>query len=109
MIMPVQYQLRSLVRTVFAVSIIIGLFPPIPTQAQDANRAIAFVQAPEQSAGMCFGNSVEEAFTCAVSQCTANGTLAEDCLPQTSGARIRGARYDKHVDGIRGQRPPTAL
>jgi hypothetical protein len=42
---------------------------------------IAFVQAVEQSHGVCTGETPEKAFACAMKQCIENGTLAEDCIP----------------------------
>ncbi len=101
-IMPVHYHLGNLARAVPWAVAFIGLFLAIPAQAQDANRAVAFVQAPEQSDGMCFGNSPEEAFGCAVKQCTANGTLAEDCLPMKycSPAGWSADIFKQHKEGL---------
>ena len=65
-------------RLIFAVSISCAF--PTALLAQEANQAIAFVQAPEQSFGVCFGNNPDDAFACAVKQCTENGALEEDCI-----------------------------
>ena len=49
-------------------------------QAQEGGRkAIAFVQAPEMSAGQCVGNDTASAIDCAVMQCIEGGGTAEDC------------------------------
>ena len=50
------------------------------TNAQDNNLGIAFVEAPEQSSGTCRASTPQKAFACAIKKCTANSTLAEDCL-----------------------------
>lgn len=41
---------------------------------------IAFVEAPEQSSGMCTGNNPDAAFACAREKCVAGGAEARDCL-----------------------------
>lgn len=49
-------------------------------QAQEGGRkAIAFVQAPEMSAGQCLDKDTASAIDCAVKQCIAGGGTAEDC------------------------------
>lgn len=40
---------------------------------------VAFVQAVEQSTGMCFGTNPDKAFQCARKKCMANGTSRGDC------------------------------
>ncbi|MGI9350307.1 MAG: hypothetical protein ACR2O3_01990 [Rhizobiaceae bacterium] len=41
---------------------------------------VAFVEAPEQSSGMCFADNADYGFACARQKCMANGTLKADCL-----------------------------
>lgn len=48
--------------------------------AAEETRGIAFVEAPEQSSGACLASNPEKAFQCARDKCSANGTLASDCL-----------------------------
>jgi hypothetical protein len=48
--------------------------------AQDGPKGIAFVLAPEQGAGMCFGGTPEKAFDCAKKECVASGAPASECL-----------------------------
>ncbi|KQW30831.1 hypothetical protein ASE36_00565 [Rhizobium sp. Root274] len=48
--------------------------------AQEGGRkAIAFVQAPEMSAGQCVGKDTASAIDCAMKQCIDGGGTAEDC------------------------------
>ena len=102
---PIKHACFHLGRFVFAMVAIAAAavtILPRSVQAQDANQAVAFVQAPEQSDGMCFGNSPEEAFGCAVRQWTANGTLAEDCLPMKycSPAGWSADIFKQHKEGL---------
>ena len=56
---------------------IFGLIASFPAFAGD--KGIAFVQAVEQSTGMCFGSNPDKAFECARKKCTENGTSKSDC------------------------------
>jgi hypothetical protein len=69
--------------------------------AQDGP-GIAFVQAPEQSSGVCVGDSLDQAFACATSQCVAGGAEAQDCL-KTNWCSPAGGSIDffvQHQEGI---------
>ncbi|MEM7291598.1 MAG: hypothetical protein AAF412_14705 [Pseudomonadota bacterium] len=46
----------------------------------DGPKGIAFVEAPEQSSGLCFADNADKGFACAKKECTANGTISSDCL-----------------------------
>lgn len=59
------------------------LLLPLPALAQEGPRGIAFVQAPEQSAGQATGLTPQAAFAEATAHCVAGGALAQDCLPTT--------------------------
>lgn len=50
-----------------------------PTQA-DGPVGIAYVEAPEQAAGICTAGNPDAAFACAKRKCTAGGARAGDCL-----------------------------
>ena len=51
----------------------------IPALAQDGQKGIAFAIAPEQSDGMCIGDSPAKTLDCAREKCVTGGALAEDC------------------------------
>ena len=52
----------------------------LPARAQETV-GIAFVQAPEQSAGTCVGGNMDKAFACAKAECASrDGVSAADCL-----------------------------
>ena len=51
----------------------------IPALAQDGQKGIAFAIAPEQSDGMCIGDSPAKTLDCAREKCVTAGALAEDC------------------------------
>ena len=40
----------------------------------DGPLGVAFVEAPEQSSGVCFADNADKGFACARQKCTANGT-----------------------------------
>ena len=55
-------------------------FAAMPAKAQE-RVGIAFVQAPERSAGTCTGGNMDKAFACAKAECAAQeGVSASDCL-----------------------------
>ena len=63
---------------IFAISIATAL--ALPAHAQDGGRkAIAYVQAPEMSSGLCTEGDTASAIDCAVKQCIDGGGTAEDC------------------------------
>lgn len=51
-----------------------------PSAAQDGPVGIAFVQAPEQSSGVCVAGNPDRAFACARQACVEGGADARDCL-----------------------------
>ena len=61
----------ALVITLTAVSI---------TGAQDGPTGIAFAEVPEQSSGVCPGQSTDKAHACARPKCVEGGASVEDCL-----------------------------
>lgn len=65
---------------IFAIAASLTTLLPGPANAQDGPKGVAFVEAPEQSSGMCFGDNPDEAFDCARKICTSNGTAQSDCL-----------------------------
>lgn len=48
--------------------------------AEDGPVGIAFVQAPEQSGGVCAAGNLDRAFACARQKCVEGGAEARDCL-----------------------------
>ncbi len=48
--------------------------------AQDGPVGIAFVEAPEQSHGMCVADNADRAFDCARQKCAENAIDISDCL-----------------------------
>lgn len=63
---------------------------------------IAFVQAPEQSNGVCTAATAEEGFACAVKKCVAGGARARDCI-KTNWCQPSGWSVDvflQHNEGI---------
>lgn len=59
--------------------VLAALVASVPASAQQGNRGIAFVNAPEQSAGVCSGDNPDRAFACARKKCVEGGAAAEDC------------------------------
>ena len=51
-----------------------------PAAAQDGPKGIAFVEAPEQSGGVCFAGNPDRGFACAREKCVEGGAEARDCL-----------------------------
>jgi hypothetical protein len=51
-----------------------------PASAQDGPVGIAFAEAPEQSSGVCTGQSTDKTLACARTKCVEGGAMAEDCL-----------------------------
>ena len=51
-----------------------------PATAQDGPKGIAFVEAPEQSGGVCFAGNLDRGFACAREKCVEGGAEARDCL-----------------------------
>ena len=51
-----------------------------PAIAQEGPIGIAFAQAPEQSSGVCTGQSTDKTLACAREKCAEGGAMAEDCL-----------------------------
>lgn len=49
------------------------------TAADGGRKAIAYVQAPEMSSGLCAQKDTPSAIDCAMKQCIAGGGTAEDC------------------------------
>lgn len=73
----------------------------LPAAAQDGPKGIAFVQAPEQSGGVCTGATPEEGFACAVAECTAGGAADEDCI-RTNWCQPAGWSVDIFVQHSEG-------
>jgi hypothetical protein len=48
--------------------------------AADGPVGVAFVEAPEQSGGVCTGGNLDRAFACARQKCVEGGAEARDCL-----------------------------
>lgn len=48
--------------------------------AQEGPIGIAFAEAPEQSSGVCTGQSTDKTLACARQKCVEGGALAQDCL-----------------------------
>ena len=66
-------------RFLLPLAIILG-FAAVPASAQSPV-GIAFVQAPEQSAGTCLADNMDKAFACAKEECASqDGVSAADCL-----------------------------
>ena len=51
-----------------------------PAIAQEGPIGIAFAEAPEQSSGVCTGQSTDKTLACAREKCAEGGAMAEDCL-----------------------------
>ena len=49
-------------------------------RASEGPVGIAYVEAPEQSSGVCVAGNTDKAFSCAKARCAEGGTLARDCL-----------------------------
>lgn len=65
---------------IFLSLIVLAALGAVSAQAQETI-GIAFVQAPEQSAGTCVGGNLDKAFTCAREQCAKQeGVEPGDCL-----------------------------
>ena len=62
-----------------AVATALLLVLALPAPAQDGPTGIAFVEAPEQSSGVCTGGNPDKAFACAREKCVAGGAEARDC------------------------------
>lgn len=58
-------------------SILLGASPAI---SQEGPIGIAFAEAPEQSSGVCTGQSTEKTLACARAKCVDGGAMAQDCL-----------------------------
>jgi len=58
-------------------SILLGASPAI---SQDGPIGIAFAEAPEQSSGVCTGQSTDKTLACARAKCVDGGAMAQDCL-----------------------------
>lgn len=67
-------------KTIVFASTLLLIDASIAAAGESGPKGIAFVQAPEQSSGMCLGDNAKEAFACAVQQCVDGGALAEDCI-----------------------------
>ena len=63
-----------------SITAILTTLLPTLVASQDGPQGVAFVEAPEQSSGMCFGANPDKAFACARKKCMQNGTLRSDCL-----------------------------
>lgn len=63
-----------------ALAVLALAFVAAPATAQ----SIAIAQAPEQSSGVGFGTTIEEAIAGAKSECVAGGAMAEDCFVTTA-------------------------
>jgi len=77
---PLPFVLKSLPNFPAVFVAILAVSFSGPSIAQDGNDGIAFVQAPEQSSGVCTGPTAEAAFECAVNECVEGGAASEDCL-----------------------------
>ena len=53
---------------------------PFAATAQEGPIGIAFAQAPEQSSGVCTGQSTDKTLDCARAKCVEGGASAQDCL-----------------------------
>lgn len=51
-----------------------------PASAQDGPIGIAFAEAPEQSSGVCTGQSTDKTLACARAKCVEGGAMEQDCL-----------------------------
>lgn len=66
----------------FTLPMFFGLLFAITTptaNAQDGLKGVAFVEAIEQSSGMCFADNLDKAFACAKRQCSERADV-KDCL-----------------------------
>jgi hypothetical protein len=61
-------------------TILIALVVASPAIAQDGPIGIAFAEAPEQSSGVCTGQSTDKTLACARQKCVEGGAMAQDCL-----------------------------
>lgn len=59
---------------------VVALSAATPAIGQDGPIGIAFAEAPEQSSGVCTGQSTDKTLACAREKCAEGGALAEDCL-----------------------------
>ena len=59
---------------------LLALHAASPAIAQEGPIGIAFAEAPEQSSGVCTGQSTDKTLACAREKCVAGGAMAEDCL-----------------------------
>ena len=53
---------------------------PAPALAQNGPVGIAFVEAPEQSSGVCSAGNPDKGFACARQKCVEGGAEQRDCL-----------------------------
>ena len=56
------------------------LMTSVMASAQDGPIGIAFAEAPEQSSGVCTGQSTDKTLACAREKCVEGGAMAQDCL-----------------------------
>lgn len=61
-------------------AVVITLMATSAGAAQDGPIGIAFAQAPEQSSGVCTGQSTDKTLACARAKCVDGGAMAQDCL-----------------------------
>lgn len=61
-------------------AVVITLMATSVGAAQDGPVGIAFAQAPEQSSGVCTGQSTDKTLACARAKCVDGGAMAQDCL-----------------------------
>jgi len=64
----------------FICAVAIALMGISIARAQDGPIGIAFAEAPEQSSGVCTGQSTDKTLACARAKCVEGGAMAEDCL-----------------------------
>lgn len=62
------------------VAMIAVLTATFAAAAQDGPVGIAFAEAPEQSSGVCTGQSTNKTLDCARAKCVSGGALERDCL-----------------------------
>ena len=74
----------------------------IAPAAADDILGIAFVQAVEQSTGMCFATNPDKAFKCAREKCMSNGTSRGDCqrVKWCYAANWSADLFVQHREGI---------
>lgn len=68
------------IAALFTATLSACIFPVQTASAQDGPVGIAFVEAAEQSSGVCVAGNADQGFECARKQCMETGASAGDCL-----------------------------